>query len=180
MDYKATYNLEDLEQLTHLQNFLFMASFNPKMGSGSVSTRTQRFFTTLAIAKPANETVLGIYKCILRDHFGKFDKKIASMADGCIDAVNKVFQGILANPKFSPTAKKFSYIFNLRDVSRLVEGLCMIKPERYRGNPVEIAKCWLHEAERVFKDRLFPEDYETYEEMLKKVNEFEEFDKELL
>jgi len=32
----------------------------------------------------------------------------------------------------------------------------------------------------VFKDRLFPEDYEVYFEKLKKVFEFEEFDKEKL
>jgi len=32
----------------------------------------------------------------------------------------------------------------------------------------------------VFKDRLFPEDYEVYFEKLKKVTEFEEFDKEKL
>jgi len=32
----------------------------------------------------------------------------------------------------------------------------------------------------VFKDRLFPEDYEVYYEKLKKVTEFEEFEKDKL
>ena len=65
-----------------MQIFLFMVSFNPKMGSGSVTMRTQRFFPALVISKSPNETVLCIYRCILRDVFGKFDKKIANMADG--------------------------------------------------------------------------------------------------
>jgi len=150
------------------------------MGSGVISNRMQRFFTTLAISKPPNDTVTGIYKRILNDHFRKFDKKIAGMADDCINALNRVFQSILVEAKLSPTARKFFYKFNLRDVSRVVEGLLMTKPEDYRGEPENIAKCWLHEAERVFKDRLFPEDYEVYYEKLKKVNEFEEFDKEKL
>lgn len=99
------------------------------MGSGVISNRMQRFFTTIAISKPPNDTVLGIYKRILNDHFRKFDKKIAAMADGCIDALNRVFQSVLVEAKLSPTARKFFYKFNLRDVSRVVEGLLMTKPD---------------------------------------------------
>jgi dynein heavy chain len=148
------------------------------MGSGFISNRMQRFFTTLAISKPPNDTVTGIFKRILSDHFRKFDKKIQGMSDGCIEALNRVFQKILVEPKLSPTARKFFYKFNLRDVSRVVEGLLMAKKEFYSGEPHEIAKLWLHESERVFKDRLFPEDYDVYFEKLKSVNEFEEFEKE--
>jgi len=129
VDYKNTYHLEDLEQLIELKDFLICASFNPKMGSGVISNRMQRFFTTIAISKPPNDTVLGIYKRILNDHFRKFDKKIAAMADGCIDAINRVFQSVLVEAKLSPTARKFFYKFNLRDVSRVVEGLLMTKPD---------------------------------------------------
>lgn len=52
------------------------------------------------------------------------------MSDGLIVAVNKIFQAILINPKFSPTALKFHYIFNLRDISRVVEGMLMCKPDK--------------------------------------------------
>ena len=93
------------------------------MGSGSISNRLQRFFTTLAISKPPNDTVTGNYKRILNDHFCKFDKKIACMADGCIDALNRVFQSILVEAKLSPTACKFLYKFNLRDVYRVKKEL---------------------------------------------------------
>jgi len=112
-----------------LKDFLICASFNPKMGSGAISNRIQRFMTTLAISKPPNDTVTGIYKRILNDHFKKFDKKIQGMADGCIEALNRVFQSVLNEAKLSPTARKFFYKFNLRDVSRVVEGLLMTKPE---------------------------------------------------
>jgi hypothetical protein len=41
-----------------------------------------------------------------------------------------------------------------------------------------MAKCFFHEALRVFNDRLYPEDYELFDtEVLKKVTEFDEFDK---
>ena len=32
LDYKNTYHLEDIQQLTELKEFLICASFNPKMG----------------------------------------------------------------------------------------------------------------------------------------------------
>ena len=89
----------------------------------------QRFSATIAISKPPNDTVFGIYKRILNDHLRKLDKKIAAMTDGCIDALNRVFQSVLVEVKMSPTARKFFYKFNLRDVSRVVEGLLMNKPD---------------------------------------------------
>jgi len=107
-----------------------MCTFNPKMGSGRISNRTQRFFTTVAITNPTAEAVTGIYKMILSDHLKKFDPKIKNMSEPLVVAVNKVFQKILINPKFSPTARKFHYIFNLRDISRVIEGLLTMKPER--------------------------------------------------
>jgi dynein heavy chain len=91
---------------------------------------------------------------ILSDHLKKFDPKIKNMTDSCVLAVNKVFQKILVNPRFSPTAKKFHYIFNLRDISRVIEGLLTMKPDRYRGESASVAKCFLHETRRVFVDRL--------------------------
>lgn len=154
VDYKATYNREELEQLITLDNFIFISAFNPKMGSGKISNRTQRFFTTIAISTPTTESVFGIYRKILGDHLKKFDAKIRDMTDGLVTAVNKVFKNILLNPKFSPTARKFHYIFNLRDISRVVEGLLMCKPDKFRGEAVEVAKCFIHECKRVFKDRL--------------------------
>jgi len=60
VDYKATYNREELDQLISLDKFLFVCTFNPKMGSGRISNRTQRFFTTIAITNPTNEAVNGI------------------------------------------------------------------------------------------------------------------------
>jgi len=180
LDYKATYNREELEQLITLDNFLFLAAFNPKMGSGKISNRTQRFFTTIAISVPTSETVLGIFKLILSDHFKGFGKDVVNIIDPLVNAANKVFQSVIKSPKFSPTARKFHYIYNLRDMSRIAEGLVMLKKDKFVGNPIGIAQCFFHEAQRVFEDRLYPEDLENYTEIIKRVNEFDSMPKEEL
>lgn len=62
------------------------------------------------------------------------------MADDCINALNRVFKSVLVEAKLSPTARKFFYKFNLRDVSRPVDGLLQSKPDFYRSEQHEIAK----------------------------------------
>jgi hypothetical protein len=97
------------------------------MGLGLIYNHIQRLFTTITIFNQQNYTVLGIYKRTLIDHFCIFDKKIAAMADGCIDAIKRVFQSVFVENKLSPTARKFSYKVNLRDVSSVAESLLMTK-----------------------------------------------------
>ena len=52
-----------------------------------------------------------------------------------------------------PTPAKSHYTFNLRDVSKVFQGLLMSAPEVV-STPAKWAKLWLHESERVYADRL--------------------------
>ena len=52
-----------------------------------------------------------------------------------------------------PTPAKFHYLFNLRDVSKVFQGMLMTKPVSIQ-NPEVFAKLWMHESCRVFHDRL--------------------------
>lgn len=64
-----------------------------------------------------------IYSSILNQHFGNFENRIpqvaSKLADNVIEATiwlhNKV------NSVFLPTATKFHYIFNLRDLSNIFQ-----------------------------------------------------------
>lgn len=52
-----------------------------------------------------------------------------------------------------PTPSKFHYIFNLRDLSRVYNGLCRTMPERFT-EPEQFLRVWRNECLRVFADRL--------------------------
>lgn len=56
-----------------------------------------------------------------------------------------------------PTPAKFHYLFNLRDVSKVVQGLCMTKPISIANEDV-FMRLWVNECMRVFYDRLINDE----------------------
>ena len=86
------------------------------------------------------------------------------------------------HPSFLPTAIKFHYQFNLRELSAVFQGLCASSAEYYT-NPMQIVRLWRHETYRVYADRLVDvPDSELYEEMASRVtkNHFGDMDEEQL
>ena len=55
-----------------------------------------------------------------------------------------------------PTPSKFHYIFNLRDLSRIYNGLCLTTPDRFETKE-QFLRVWRNEVMRVVFDRLISE-----------------------
>jgi dynein heavy chain len=79
------------------------------------------------------------------DTIKKGSGKIAVHAT--IDLYNQITKSLL------PIPAKFHYTFNLRDIAKVFQGILMTKPISIADNDM-FAKLWLHEASRVFADRL--------------------------
>lgn len=83
---------------------------------------------------------------------------------------------------FSPTAVKFHYIFNLRDLSNVFQGL-LFSTNECAPMPQDFLRLWIHEVcipditlqllqqvARVYKDKLAdPKDIEIYDKALKDI-----------
>jgi len=52
---------------------------------------------------------------------------------------------------------KFHYIFNLRDLSRVYEGMSLLTQDKLPKKE-DIVRLWRHECQRVFLDRLVTEE----------------------
>ena len=60
-----------------------------------------------------------------------------------------------------PTPSKFHYIFNLRDLSRIYNGLCLSTPDRF-SKPELFLRLWRNEGMRVISDRLINDTDKEY------------------
>ncbi|GFQ87887.1 dynein beta chain, ciliary [Trichonephila clavata] len=58
---------------------------------------------------------------------------------------------------FHPTALKFHYVFNLRDISNVFRGLMLSSSESLTKSE-DLLQLWLHESQRVYGDKLLDQD----------------------
>ena len=56
----------------------------------------------------------------------------------------------------APTPSKFHYIFNLKDISRVFQGILQSQPGNFKDKR-QIVRLWRHELERSFCDRMVSE-----------------------
>ncbi len=70
---------------------------------------------------------------------------------------------------FLPTAIKFHYIFNLRDMSNIFQGILFAKPDSIKSVS-DLVRLYLHESERVYCDKLVDkEDIDLFYKLQKDV-----------
>ena len=185
IDYGGFYDLKKLtmKQIIAVQ---YLGAMNPTAGSFFVIDRLQRHFSTFATLFPEHEVLATIYGKILSGHLSvgfpvevsglDATTGVCTMAEACVGATLALHKEVADS--FLPTAIKFHYQFNLRELSAVFQGLCASSAEYYT-NPMQIVRLWRHETYRVYADRLVDvPDSELYEEMASRVtkNHFGDMD----
>jgi dynein heavy chain len=156
MSYAQLYNREALDEKRELVDIKFCACMNPKAGSFMINNRLQRHFTVLTCFTPTASLISGIYQTILEKHLAAFSPSVQKLAEGIVNATVDTLiggAGILNTPCFLPSAAKFHYQFNLKDVGNIFQGLLNTSPAMYK-EACKYCRVWVHEALRVWSDRL--------------------------
>lgn len=145
----------DLE-LRKLINTQFCAALLPPAGGfNAVDPRFLSLFNCINILFPNESNIKRIYKEILKGHLNNpekpFDEALKEIETPLTDMTYKLYTQITDALPRSPL--KFHYIFNMRDLSKIYEGILQSSPDHIKTKDVFV-KLWRNECTRVFVDRL--------------------------
>jgi len=130
-----------------------VAAMNPTAGSFFVNPRLQRHFWLLAVGLPENGSLTKIYQSYLDKHFSQpgFTSSMQAEIPTLIKVTLLLHNDVMR--LFKKTAANFHYEFNVRHLTNVFQGMLTAKAEAIK-TPESLAKLWMHEAERVYGDRL--------------------------
>ena len=131
---------------------LIVAGGPPIGGRSKLTSRFTRHFSQLCIPQAGKEILIAIFDNILKGFLTKelFHEDIKKLSLDVTLSTIDIYDTLCKTMK--PIPAKFHYSFNLRDVSRVFQGLLMIKNKIKSG--ITFAKLWVHEVLRIFGDRL--------------------------
>lgn len=135
-----------------LKDLEFIGAMGPPGGGrNQVDPRFTALFNVYNLTPPTREVLKQIYGSIVSTYLRNFSEDIKEKSARMTEALLQLFEFVLE--KLPPTPSKFHYIFNLRDLGRVCEGICLATPDKFdkgRG----IVRLWRNEIKRIFCDRL--------------------------
>ncbi|KAM8878755.1 dynein axonemal heavy chain 6 isoform 3-T3 [Spinachia spinachia] len=131
----------------------------PGGGRNQVTPRFIRHFGMLCLPTPSEHSLKQIYKAILNGFFREFSQAVKDSAGQIVDAAVEIYNRLSVD--LLPTPAKSHYVFNLRDLSKCVQGILQCKPSQVRDKN-QIFRLFCHECQRVFHDRLINNQDKTY------------------
>ncbi|KAI8782171.1 dynein heavy chain 12, axonemal, partial [Biomphalaria glabrata] len=153
IDHGHWYDLKDTSKLT-LIDIQFLAAMGPPGGARNVvSQRLTRHFTVVSMNAFSDDTMSKIFNAIVNTYFKyeEFAMDFIVLGSSIVQSTLEVYKEAMAN--LLPTPNKSHYVFNLRDFSRVILGVCLVRKVAVSEKSV-LARLWVHEVFRVFYDRL--------------------------
>lgn len=142
---------KDLD-LRILKDLLFIGAMGPPGGGrNQIDPRFAAQFNVYNLTPPTKEVLTQIYGSIVTTYLRNFNDEIKDKGAKMTAALLQFFEFTLE--RLPPTPSKFHYIFNLRDLGRVCEGICMATPDKF-DKAAGLVRLWRSEIKRIFCDRL--------------------------
>lgn len=156
-DKRGVYDRKQLNWKAIENTVLVAAAAPPGGGRSELTPRFTRHFYMICIPPTPEDSLKLIFGEILKGFLEAYPFKtdLVNMADQVVGATLDIYQKISA--ELLPTPMKSHYTFNLRDVSKVFQGMLMGQPAQI-NKPEILIKLWIHEASRVFMDRLVSDE----------------------
>lgn len=154
-DYGGWYKRNSKEgSFNQIVDIQFIAAMGPPDGGRNpISPRFSRHFNIISMNPQSNEVLTHIFSEIVDWFLQKTD--FASAGSRIVQASVSLFRKVIS--AFKPRPSKSHYTFNMRDLSKIFQGMVQMKPSQITSRN-GLLRLWCHEATRVFRDRLVNEE----------------------
>ncbi|PSN37034.1 Dynein heavy chain 6, partial [Blattella germanica] len=159
LDFHGLYDREKLFWKTIEDVIITVACAPPGGGRNPLTPRFVRHFGMLLIPSPDEPTLKLIFRSIMSGFLEDFSKPVAELGDPMVNAAVEIYERIATD--LLPTPTKSHYVFNLRDLSKCVQGILQADSGTLR-DPPSMLRLFYHECLRVFHDRLINMEDKSY------------------
>ncbi|MCI4377271.1 hypothetical protein PGIGA_G00201730 [Pangasianodon gigas] len=151
IDYGFWYDRQKQTQQCVKDMFLLSSMGPPGGGRTHISGRLQSRFNLINMTFPAESQIKRIYGTMINQKLQEFEEEVKPIGNILTQATLELYYAITA--RFLPTPAKIHYLFNLRDISKVFQGLLRSHRD-FHDTKQSITRLWIHECFRVFSDRL--------------------------
>ncbi|XP_054832932.1 dynein axonemal heavy chain 1 [Eublepharis macularius] len=172
MDHKGWYDRKQIGTFKKLVDINFVCAMGPPGGGrNAITPRLTRHFNYLSFTEMEDSSKKKIFSTILGSWMaGKLGEicyrdpvpgcpAVEDLNELLVDATIRVYSTITS--QLLPTPAKSHYTFNLRDLSKVFQGMLMAEPAKI-VDKLPLLRLWYHESCRVFRDRLVNEEDRTW------------------
>lgn len=139
-----------------IQDVVVIAAMGPPGGGrNEVSPRLLSKFHLMWMSNLSSPSMNKVFTTILHGFIQHEMPQYESLAQPIVNCSVDIYLRI--QKELLPTPYKSHYTFNLRDLSKVFQGILMIKPINCETS-TSLIKLWTHECARVFRDRLINSD----------------------
>ena len=163
------YSLEkpigDMKMIVDCQ---YLAAMNtPGGGKNDIPNRLKRHFAVFNVPLPSVAAINNIFGALVAGRFSAdvFAPEVCAAAEKLVPLTVELWNKVQA--KMLPTPAKFHYLFNMRELSKVFQGVVLAERDRFKLGAAEqrfggavaspegyLVALWRHECERVFCDKL--------------------------
>uniref|UniRef100_H3ANA7 AAA+ ATPase domain-containing protein n=1 Tax=Latimeria chalumnae TaxID=7897 RepID=H3ANA7_LATCH len=156
IDHGYWFDRKDTSMIKIQDTSIVAAMAPPGGGRNAVTPRFLGHFNVFSVDAFSEETMKSIFQPLADWHFSRgFEAALKRYSRILVCATTDLYSQTVAT--FLPTPSRSHYTFNLRDFSRVIQGLILLKSEcvpHGTEGAHKLTRLWIHEVFRVFYDRL--------------------------